>query len=114
MWIDCFAYLLLPIIFVSTAATYLMLTRRVCRKYCYVSLLSLDFLILLNTSKEGQSKLSKVYNCLTYVCLIAYGFDKTALSLIIDYLKSPIQCVKIGSTFSSYLEILSGIIEDHY
>lgn len=38
-----------------------------------------------------------------------YDFGKTALLLINDYLTNRLQRVKIGSTFSFYLEILRGI-----
>ena len=38
--------------------------------------------------------------------LVAYGFDNTALALITDYAINRPQRMKIGATFSSYLEIL--------
>ena len=54
--------------------------------------------------------LSKVYDCLPHDLLIAkssaYGFEDSATSLISDYLSKRYQRVKIGSAFSSYLEIL--------
>ena len=57
--------------------------------------------------------LSKAYDCLPHDLLIAklsgYGFDDSATSLIFDYLSKRYQRVKIGSVFSSYLEILRGI-----
>ena len=56
--------------------------------------------------------LSKAYDCPPHdffiVKFIASGFYKTALSLTTDYLTNRLQCVKIGSTFSSYLEIFRG------
>ena len=39
----------------------------------------------------------------------AYGFEDSATSLISDYLSKRYQRVKIGSVFSSYLEILRGV-----
>ena len=57
--------------------------------------------------------LSKAYDCLPHDLLIAklsaYGFEDSATSLIFDYLSKRYQRVKIGSAFSSYLEILRGV-----
>ena len=57
--------------------------------------------------------LSKAYDCLPHDLLIAklsaYGFEDCATSLISDYLSKRYQRVKIGSVFSSYLEILRGV-----
>ena len=57
--------------------------------------------------------LSKAYDCLPHdlllAKLLAYGFDESARGLIANYLSNRCQCVKIGSTFSSYLEILRGV-----
>ena len=60
--------------------------------------------------------LSKAYDCLPYdlrlAKLSAYGFDESAITLIANYLSNRsnrYQHVKIGSTFSSYLEILRGV-----
>ena len=57
--------------------------------------------------------LSKAYNCplqdLLIAKLPAYGFDNTALALITDYLANCFQRMKIGATFSSYLEILRNV-----
>ena len=54
--------------------------------------------------------LSKSYDCLPHDLLIAklsaYGFEDSATSLTSDYLSKRYQRVKIGSVFSSYLEIL--------
>ena len=54
--------------------------------------------------------LSKAYGCLSHDLLIAklvaYGFEDSATS---DYLSKRYQPVKIGSVFSSYLEILRGV-----
>ena len=57
--------------------------------------------------------LSKAYDCLPHDLLpakiSAYGFDESAITLIANYLSNRYQRVKIGSTFSSYLEILRGV-----
>ena len=57
--------------------------------------------------------LSKAYDCLPRNLLLeklsAYGFDESAITLIANYLSNRYQRVKIGSTFSSYLEILRGV-----
>ena len=57
--------------------------------------------------------LSKAYDCLPHHLLIAkltaYGFEDSATSLISGYLSKRCQRVKIGSVFSSYLEILRGV-----
>ena len=57
--------------------------------------------------------LSKAYDCLPHDLLIAklsaYGFEDSATSLISDYLSKRYQRVKIGSAFSSCLEILRGV-----
>ena len=56
--------------------------------------------------------LSKAYDCLPHdllrAKLAAYGFEDSATSLISDYFSKRYQQVKIGSVFSSYLEILKG------
>ena len=57
--------------------------------------------------------LSKAYDCLPHDLLIAklvaYGFEDSATFLISDYLSKRYQRVKIGSIFSSYLEIFRGV-----
>ena len=57
--------------------------------------------------------LSKGYGCLPHDLIIAkleaYGFGQKSLKLIYSYLSSRKQRVKIGSTFSEWLEITIGI-----
>jgi len=57
--------------------------------------------------------LSKAYDCLPHELLIAklaaYGLDFGSLSLLHDYLSKRYQRVKIGNTFSEWLEIMLGI-----
>ena len=54
--------------------------------------------------------LSKTYDCLPHDILLAklsaYGFDESAVTLTLNYLSNRYQRVKVGPTFSSYLEIL--------
>ena len=56
---------------------------------------------------------SKAYGCLAHDLLLAklsaYSFDESAITLIVNYLSNRYQRVKIGSIFSSYLEILRGV-----
>ena len=56
---------------------------------------------------------SKAFDCICYdlliACLNAYGFDKKALKLIYDYLNGKSQKVKVGSSFSSELDISHGV-----
>ena len=57
--------------------------------------------------------LPKAYDCLNHELLIAklhaYGVSTKALRLLYNYLKGRKQRVKIGSIFSMWLEILSGV-----
>ena len=84
--------------------------------------------VLLNLMKNWQKtlgksgvietvlmELSKACDCLPHDLLIAklaaYGFEDSATSLIYDYLSKRSQRVKIGPVFSSYLEILIGVLQ---
>ena len=55
-------------------------------------------------------KLSKAYHCISHDLLLArlsaYDFDESATTSIANYLSNRYQCVKIKSTFCSYLEVL--------
>ena len=57
--------------------------------------------------------LSKAFDCISHELLIAkleaYGFGNDSLRLIFDYLTSRKQRVKINSTYSSWLEVTSGV-----
>ena len=56
--------------------------------------------------------LSKAYDCLPHDLLLANlscSFDESEITLIANYLSNIYQSAKIGSTFSSYLEILRGV-----
>ena len=75
---------------------------------------------LINVLKNWQTYLDKYWvevkhtidflpRDLLLAKLSAYGFDKFAIALIVNYLSNRYQRVKNGSTFSSYLEILRGV-----
>ena len=57
--------------------------------------------------------LSKAFDCISHDLLIAkldsYGFDKTALMFVYDYLKNRVQRTKINKSHSSWRELLSGV-----
>ena len=57
--------------------------------------------------------LSKAFDCLDHQLLIAkldaYGFDKSALTAINNYLKNRWQRVKVGNSFSDWFELNSGV-----
>ena len=57
--------------------------------------------------------LSKAYDCVNYDLIIAkleaYGAGENSLRLIYNYLSQRQQRVKIGSSFSEWLEIILGI-----
>ena len=57
--------------------------------------------------------LSKAFDTINHELLIAklhaYGFEKSALSIVNDYLSDRWQRVKINSSFSSWSQLLSGV-----
>ena len=57
--------------------------------------------------------LSKAYDCLPHDLIIAkfeaYGLGKSSLSLLLDYLTSRNQRVKVGSSYSVWNEIKRGV-----
>ena len=57
--------------------------------------------------------LSKAFDCLPHDLLLAklnaYGFDLNSLKLMQNYLSGRFQRVKVGSSFSKWLEILLGV-----
>ena len=59
------------------------------------------------------TNLSKAFDCICYDLLISKlntnGFDKKALKLIPDYLNGRFQKIKVGSSFSSQLDISYGV-----
>ena len=57
--------------------------------------------------------LSKAFDCLSHELLIAkleaYGFDKSALKLVYDYLRGRKQRTKVGESYSSWRDLLYGV-----
>ena len=57
--------------------------------------------------------LSKAFDCLSHDLLIAkleaYGFDKSALKLIYDYLRGRKQRTKVGDSYSSWRDLFYGV-----
>ena len=57
--------------------------------------------------------LSKAFDCLSHDLLIAkleaYGFGKSALRFIYDYLKNRMQRTKVNGSYSSWKELLGGV-----
>ena len=57
--------------------------------------------------------LSKAYDCIPHELLIAklkcYGIDNESLRLLLDYLNNQKQRTKIGSSFSSWCDINTGV-----
>ena len=57
--------------------------------------------------------LSKAFDCLSHELLIAkldaYGFDKSVLKFIYDYLKSRIQRTRVTDYYSSWKELKYGV-----
>ena len=57
--------------------------------------------------------LTKAFDCLSHDLLIekfdAYGFKKSGLKLIYDYLKNRMQRAKVNGSYSSWRKLLSGI-----
>ena len=41
--------------------------------------------------------------------LLAYGFDRLSLNYVMSYLKGRFQKIKIGTCYSSWKELLSGV-----
>ena len=56
---------------------------------------------------------SKEYDCLPHDLIIAkfeaYGLSKNSLKLLLYYLEGQKQCVKIGSSYSSWSDVKRGV-----
>ena len=59
--------------------------------------------------------LSKAFDCISHDLLIAkldsYGFDKTSLMFVYDYLKNRVQRTKVNGTYSSWRELLNKVLQ---
>ena len=66
-----------------------------------------------NRNNSILMDLSKAYDCTSHDLLTArieaYGFHRNALKLVYSFLKNRMQRVKIGSTYNSAKQILTGI-----
>ena len=65
------------------------------------------------TAGAVKTDLSKAFDCLNHNLLLAklnaYGFDKSALSFIYDYLKERKQRTKINNSYSTWGNIIYGV-----
>ena len=84
-------------------------------QYCLLTLIEMWKKALDEGKIAGAilTDLSKAFDCISHELLIAkleaYGFDKSALILIYDYLKGRMQRTKVNREYSSWREILSGV-----
>ena len=60
-----------------------------------------------------RTNLSKVFDCLSQDLLIAkleaYGFDKSALIFVYDYIKTRKQRTKVNGSYRTWKELLHGV-----
>ena len=56
----------------------------------------------------------RLHNILLLAKLSAYDFDESAIILVANYLSNRYQSVKIGSTFSSYIEVLRDVSQGSF
>ena len=90
-------------------------TKRSGPQYCLVTMIEMWRKALDERKVAGAilTDLSKAFDCISHDLLIAkleaYGFEKSALKLIYDYLNNRPQRTKIGGSYSSWCEILSGV-----
>ena len=84
-------------------------------QYCLVAMIEMWRKALDEGKVAGAilTDLSKAFDCISHELLIAklaaYGFETTALYLVYDYLKGRKQRTKVGATYSSWRDILSGV-----
>ena len=84
-------------------------------EYCLLAMMEMWKKALDERKVAGAvlTDLSKAFDCLSHDLLIAkleaYGFDKSALILIYDYLKNRMQRTKVNGSYSSWREILTGV-----
>jgi hypothetical protein len=84
-------------------------------QYCLVTMIETWKKALDERKVAGAilTDLSKAFDCISHDLLIAkldaYGFDKSALILIYDYLKNRMQRTKVNGSYSAWREIVSGV-----
>ena len=84
-------------------------------EYCLVTMIEMWKKALDEGKVAGAilTDLSKAFDCISHDLLIAklaaYGFEKSALLMIYDYLKNRMQRTKVNGSYSSWREILSGV-----
>ena len=90
-------------------------TKRSGPQYCLTTMIEMWRKALDESKVAGAilTDLSKAFDCISHELLIAkleaYGFEKSSLKLIFDYLKNRPQRTKINGSYSSWREILSGV-----
>ena len=84
-------------------------------EYCLVVMIEM-WKKALDEDKVGGAiltDLSKAFDCISHELLIAklhaYGFDKSALNFIFDYLKERTQRTNVNGTYSSYQDVKNGV-----
>ena len=84
-------------------------------QYCLIIMIEMWRKALDESKVSGAilTDLSKAFDCLSHDLLIAkleaYGFEKSALKFIYDYLKGRKQRTNINGVYSSYREIHEGV-----
>ena len=84
-------------------------------QYCLVAMIEMWKKALDEQKVAGAilTDLSKAFDCISHELLIAkldaYGFEKSALKLIYDYLRSRMQRTKVNGSYSTWREITSGV-----
>ena len=84
-------------------------------QYCVLAMIEM-WRKALDDKKVGGAiltDLSKAFDCLSHELLIAkleaYGFEQSALLFVYDYLKNRMQRTKVGGSYSSWRELLTGV-----
>ena len=84
-------------------------------QYCLVAMIEMWKKALDEGKVAGAilTDLSKAFDCISHELLIAkldaYGFEKSALILIHDYLRRRMQRTKVNGSYSTWREITSGV-----
>ena len=84
-------------------------------QYCLITMVEMWRKALDEGKVAGAilTDLSKAFDCISHELLIAklhaYGFDKSAIALVYDYLKGRKQRTKVNGSYSSWREILTGV-----